>query len=160
MIRRLMEKDAIYMLEWMKDPEITKNFRVNFSEFSLKDAQSFIKNSFDEKNQHFAFVDDQDMYLGTVSLKNISQLDKNAEYAIVTRKSAQGTGAAKRATEETLKYAFENLRLRKIYLNVLSENDRARCFYKKMGFELEGHSREHVCIDGIYCDLDWYARFY
>ena len=42
--------------------------------------------------------DQDDEYLGTISLKNIDLKNKNAEYAISTRKKARGTGANQQAT--------------------------------------------------------------
>ena len=89
---------------------------------------------FDGENQNFAFVNDEDEYLGTISLKHISHDNDKAEYAVVARKCAQGTGAAKKATEELLEYAFTELALHKVYLSVLEENIRAQKFYEKCGF--------------------------
>ncbi|MBR1729923.1 MAG: GNAT family N-acetyltransferase, partial [Selenomonadaceae bacterium] len=105
MLRKLESKDISNMIEWMHDPLVYCNFRVNFKDMTEQDAQNFIDTSFDDNNQHFAFTDAKDNYLGTVSLKNISTRDKNAEYAIVTRRNYQGTGAAFKATIEVLNYA-------------------------------------------------------
>ena len=77
---------------------------------------NFIRNSFSGEDQHFAYVNEQDEYLGTISLKRISHVNDKAEYAVVARKCAQGTGAAKKATEELLQYAFHELGLHKVYL--------------------------------------------
>lgn len=157
MLRRLEEKDAPFMLEWMHDHTINCNFQYPFAEMTLEKVKAFIENSFDEESQHFAIADEQDEYLGTISLKHISQKDKNAEYAIVTRKKAQGTGAAKQATMELLTYAFEELGLHKIYLNVLSENMRARKFYEKCGFVQEGISKDAIRRNDKYESLVWYG---
>lgn len=159
MLRRLEEKDAPFMLEWMHDDTINCNFQYPFGEMTIEKVSAFIENSFDEENKHFAIVDENDEYLGTISLKNISQKNKNAEYAIVTRKKAQGTGIARKATQELLNYAFEELELHKVYLNVLSENTRARKFYEKCGFEQEGIAKEAVKIHGKYKSLVWYGVF-
>ena len=103
-----------------------------------------------------AYMQD-DEYLGTISLKNIDLKNKNAEYAISTRKKARGTGANQQATESLLKYGFDKLQLHRIYLNVLSSNKRAISFYKKCGFIYEGKFKDHLFIDDRYQDLEWYA---
>lgn len=157
MLRRLEEKDAPFMLEWMHDETINCNFQYPFGEMTIEKVIDFIQHSFDEENQHFAIIDENDEYLGTISLKHISQKDRNAEYAIVSRKKAQGTGAAKQATQELLRYAFEELELHKVYLNVLEENARARKFYEKCGFVQEGFSKDAVRIHGKYESLAWYG---
>lgn len=156
-LRKLQRKDAPFMLEWMHDSEINCNFQASFANADLSDVYEFIDNSFNENNQHFAFVNEEDEYMGTVSLKNISQKNKNAEYAIVSRKIVHGTRIAKSATELLLKYAFEELGMHKIYLNVLEENKRAVKFYEKIGFVYEGLSKDAVNIQGEFKNLLWYG---
>lgn len=157
MLRRLDKKDAPLMLEWMHDSEINCNFQTDFAALTLESALSFICDSFQDENQSFAFVDEHDEYLGTISLKNISYKNSNAEYAIVARKKAQGTGAARKATQELLKYAFEELGLHKVYLNVLEDNVRAQRLYEKCGFLYEGSAVDAVKIKGTYKTLKWYG---
>ena len=104
-----------------------------------------------------ACVDDQDNYLGTVSLKAINKIDLNAEYAISFCKKAHGTGAAHYATQEVLRIAFMELGLARVYLNVIPGNARANAFYKKNGFIFEGTFRKHIRINGQLKDLNWYS---
>ena len=82
-LRKLQLKDVPLMLEWMHDEEAKHIFQNNFAEIDDVAAKKFVENSFREDQQHFAIVDDQDdVYLGTISLKNIDL--KNKFYAIVT----------------------------------------------------------------------------
>lgn len=157
MLRKLQKKDSEYMLEWMSDESVICNFQHDFKKETKETIESFIQNSFDEKNQHFTFTDSDDNYLGTISLKNISKEHGNAEYAIVCRRSAQGTGATKKATEEIIKYGFETLKLHRIYLNVKNDNTRAINFYKKCGFKYEGSFEDVLKINNKYHTLDWFA---
>ena len=159
MLRALEEKDVSRMLDWMHDFDVNKFYKNNFSEMTEENVKEFISSN-NPCNKNFAFVDEDDNYLGTVSLKNINLVDKNAEYAIVTRKDAQGTGAAYAATLEILEYAFKKLKLHKVYLNVLGDNLRAKLFYKKVGFILEGCFNEHILIYGEYKNLEWYGMTY
>ena len=144
------------MLEWMHDPEVADNFRVDFVSITPEQADAFIENSFSEKNQHFAIVDEEDVYMGTISLKNIDLLAKEAEYAVVTRRIAQGKGYAHMATAELASYAFESLKLNRIYLNVLKENHRANHFYRKNGFRYIGEDSEKLMIKGKEHTLNLY----
>lgn len=159
-LRKLQLKDIPFMLEWMHADEAKHIFQNNFASVDEIAAKKFVENSFKEDQQHFAIVDDQDdEYLGTISLKNIDLKNKNAEYAISTRKKARGTGANQKATILLLDYGFSKLGLKKIYLNVLSSNKRAISFYKKCGFIYEGKFKNHLFIDEKYQDLEWYAIF-
>lgn len=157
MLRKLEQKDISYMIEWMHDPLVYCQYRTNFKDMTEDNARDFIESSLTDKNINFAFTDSEDNYLGTISLKNISAIDHNAEYAIVTRRIAQGTDAAFNATIEILRYAFQNLSLHKVYLNVLEKNKRANRFYEKLGFIYEGKFAEHLFIRGEYYNINWYG---
>lgn len=157
-IRKLAEKDVPFMLEWMHDEESKSIFQAPFDAMTEEDVLKFVNNSFDDDNQHFAIVDDKDdEYLGTISLKNIDYKNKNAEYAISTRKKARGSGCNSVASHLLLTYAFDNLGLNRVYLCVLSSNVRAQKFYEKIGFIYEGKFKNHLYQNGEFKDLLWYG---
>ncbi len=157
-IRKLEEKDAPLMLEWMQDPELVKFLSKDFSHMELSDCLRFIRDGREDgENVHRAICSEQDEYLGTVSLKQIDGRNKNAEYAIALRRKALGNGASRTGTEEILKLAFEELGLHRVYLNVVGDNVRADRFYEKMAFRYEGTFKEHMFVGGRYRDLKWYG---
>lgn len=157
-LRKLKISDYDGMVEWMSDPNISSNFRFLASGLNKEKVKKFIiKSLTDKTNLHYAIVDEKDEYLGTISLKNINLIDFNAEYAIVLRKKAIGSGAAKEATEAILDIAFNKLKLHKVYLNVLSDNIRAIKFYEKMFFIYEGEFRDHLLIDNKFNNIKWYS---
>lgn len=157
MIRRLEERDAALMLEWMHDESVNCWFRYPFADVTLEKAKIFIKYSFDEENQHFAITDKTDAYLGTVSLKHISEKDHNAELVIAARKKTWNIVTAERAVTDILHYAFDDLGLHRVYLTVLADNVEARKFYESCGFDLEGEFRDAVRIQDRYRNMVWYA---
>lgn len=146
------------MLEWMHDKDIAAVFQNSFQETTLSDAENFIRQSWlDSTSLHFAFCADGE-YMGTISLKSIDLDNLSAEYAISTRSKAHGTGLAKRATDDVLRFAFEQLKLHRIYLNVRRSNARAISFYEKYGFEYEGAARDAIRIPyDAYEDLLWFS---
>lgn len=159
-LRYLKEKDVLLMIEWMKDPSLTCFFSFNFNDITIDKALDFInKSKEDGNNRHYAIVDEKDEYLGTISLKNIDNKNRSAEYAISLRKCAIGKGIARFATENILNIAFNELNLNKVYLNVLSNNIRAIKFYEKFGFKYEGEFINHIMIKDQYRSLKWYAIF-
>lgn len=134
-LRKLEIKDAPLMLEWMHNRDVTLHMNRDFSKLSLSDCEKFINNSkLDKKNVHMAIADDTDEYLGTVSLKNIDSIKKNAEFGITIRKKAMGKGISFKAMKEIIEYGFEQLGLTSVYWCVLPENTRAVRFYDKNGF--------------------------
>jgi len=157
-LRELSEKDISGMLEWMHDPEIGQYFQFDAASATPDTALNYIRSASNDPNsRHFAIVDENDDYLGTISLKSIDNKNRCAEYAISTRKKAHGQGVAKWATSSILDKAFDELDLNRVYLNVLTDNTRANRFYTKFGFVFEGTSRQHVYIRGKFKDLNWYA---
>lgn len=163
-LRELKEKDAPLMLEWMHDADIQRSFKRRMSDYTIDDVLAFIKKAaFPDvvstgADLHFAIADQaDDRYLGTVSLKNIDTENKNAEFAIVTRKAAHGKGIGHEATILALKKAFNELGLQRVYLNVFSNNEPAIRLYERCGFKAEGEFRNHFIIDGQYVGWKWYG---
>lgn len=136
-LRELMQKDAEYMLEWMHDSNVYAYLGKDFSSMTIEDCRRFIEESVQNpgNGRNFAIVDENDEYMGTISLKNIEWEEKRAEYAISCRTKAMGKGFAGAASEELFRYAAEELGLNLIYLYVRSSNIRAQKFYNKIGFE-------------------------
>lgn len=159
-LRKLKEKDACFMIEWMKDPNLNCFFSFDANNITYENTIEFIlKADIDKLNSHYAIVDEADEYLGTISLKNIDNHNNHAEYAISLRACAIGKGVAAEATQKILDIAFNDMNLNKVYLNVLSDNNRAIRFYEKMGFTYEGEFIKHIKIKGEYKNLKWYSIF-
>lgn len=161
MLRELRLDDAESMLEWMHDNEVIGLLPTRFNDMTLDDCYIFIKKALidKERNIHFAVTNEYSDYLGTISLKNINYRDRNAEYAIVLGKRAIGKRVAHKATMDLLQYAFEILKLERVYLCVFEDNIRAVKFYNKFGFKYEGKFRKHMqgAKDNTLHDLLWYG---
>lgn len=150
-LRDLEQKDAPLMLEWMHDPSVTENLQANFAAKSQKDCEQFIINAKKSLNDlHKAIVDDQDTYMGTVSLKNITS--KDAEFAITVRTCAMGKGYSFYGMREIIRLGFEELNLEYIYWCVSRNNQRALHFYDKNGYQriqtppanLKGYTKQQI----------------
>ena len=133
-LRKLQKKDAPLMLEWMHDNDVVKDLQSNFATKMLDDCLRFIEIAQNEsQNLHLAIVDDTDEYLGTVSLKNITE--QCAEFAITIRKSAMGSGCSIFAMQEIIQKGLYELGLEEIYWCVSTFNSRAVRFYDENNYE-------------------------
>ena len=121
------------MLEWMHDPDVVKYMRRDFASQTIEDCLRFIQASNSEENLHLAVVNDEDEYMGTVSLKHIS--DGKAEFGITVRSCAMGKGYAQFGMQRIIEKGFSELGLHEIYWCVAAENSRALRFYDKNGYE-------------------------
>lgn len=132
-LRQLDVKDAYRMLEWMHDPFVVGKLRTDFSAKKIDDCISFIKSSIDDNKLNLAITDNDDLYMGTVSLRDIS--DSSAEFAITVCKDAMGKGFAKEAMSEIIRIGFLKYKLKTIYWCVAKDNLRALRFYDKNGYK-------------------------
>lgn len=159
-LRELQMKDASKMYEWISDSDVIGLLLISRHSNSIEKVYEFIRKSWtDRTNIHFAIVTDDDDYVGTVSLKNVNHIDRNAEYAIAIHKDYWGKEFAKFATDSIIEYGFGRLNLHKIYLKVSSSNVRANMFYEKYGFAKEGIFKQHMIINGEFVDLNWFCIF-
>ncbi len=164
-LRKLESKDAFLMLEWMHDKTVVGQLQSDFHSKTLKDCLLFIDSAQDTTfNMHMAVVNENDIYMGTVSLKYIRR--GIAEFAITVRKSAMGMGYAKFAMDEIVGIGFGRLGLKTIYWCVSEKNNRAIHFYKKNGYKKinlkEEGLYEEIVESGVYTGLQiskyiWYA---
>ncbi len=132
-LRELELKDAPLMLEWMHDDFVVHDMKTDFAFKTLEDCIAFINAAqVTTKNLHLAIVDDTDTYMGTVSLKNITET--TAEFGITVRKCAMRQGFSKFGMKNIIERGFQQLALRKIYWCVAPENKRAVRFYDKNNY--------------------------
>lgn len=156
-MRKLELKDANKMMETLNDKSVTNTMRISLRSFSLDECKDYILNSNkDDKNIDFAITDEGDNWVGTISLKNIDYSKKEAEYAIITSKDVHGKGYSQKATKEILEYAFNELKLDKVYLYVSVNNIRANKFYQKVGFIFDRCERRGLKLGNEYQDINWY----
>jgi len=134
-LRKLRPEDAPLMLEWMHDRDAVTHLRGNFAEKTLEDCEAFIAASEQNPEQlHLAIADENDTYMGTVSLKHIDRQRGDAEFAIAIRRCAMGKGFKQFAMQQILLVGLQELGLQTVFWCVSPENQRAVRFYDKGGY--------------------------
>ena len=132
-LRPLEQRDAPLMLEWMHDPDVVGHLSTNFAEKTLADCQRFIDwASTTREDLHLAIADEENTYMGTVSLKHIC--GGTAEFAITVRACAMGKGYSRFGMDAILRKGISELGLSAIYWCVSRHNARAVRFYDKNGY--------------------------
>ena len=130
--------------KWMHDISVVGDLKADFTKKTLADCEAFIQEAQNTReNLHLAVVNDEDKYMGTVSLKHINGV--NAEFGIVVSKAAMGQGYSGYAMREILRIAFEKMQLNEVFWCVSRKNQRAVRFYDKNGYQrVDGKSLD-VC---------------
>jgi RimJ/RimL family protein N-acetyltransferase len=97
---------------------------------------------------------DRKEHIGNTGLYHIDWINRRAEFWILIGEQnswAQGIGAE--VVSLMKHYAFNNLNLNKLYLNVGADNCEAINLYKNLNFVQEGILKEHYYIQGKYLDI-------
>ena len=114
-----------------------------------EEIKEFIeKSSKDKERKHFLICNSKDEIIGEVLLMDIDTEYKSCSYRIaIFSKDNFNKGIGYKATKEALKYAFINLDLHRVELEVFDYNPRARAMYEKVGFIQEGIKRDALFIN-------------
>lgn len=101
---------------------------------------------------------DKDDMVGYIELSNIQWWNGVANLGIgIGETKHRGSGYGKEAMKLILDFAFEELNLHRIQLNVFSYNKGAISLYEKLGFSREGVYREFIHRDGQRWDMYLYG---
>jgi RimJ/RimL family protein N-acetyltransferase len=158
LLRPLRASDHATSVRWRNDAEIrdhvlgyrfpvTKEMEAHWVDAVLKDqSRTRVVLAIEDKADR--------VFVGFVYLNNIDWFARNAEFGIlVGERSRQGRGLAKDALALVACYAFRTLNLNRLYLRVVSLNERALRLYRSFGFVEEGIQRQHAFLRGRYYDV-------
>jgi len=135
-----LNNDAKIMRYWFEEPYET------FSELS----QLYDRHVHDQRERRFVAVDAQGELVGLVELIELDYIHRRGEFQIIIAPQCQGRGYAGQATRLAIKYAFNVLNMRKLYLIVDTTNAAAIHVYEKCGFQHEAELKEEFFGNGAY----------
>ena len=160
-LRSLKKSDALSITKYLQEKAISENTLIPYP-YSLEDGYSFVKKSRANKkkllfNLEFGvYHKELKEVIGVVSLMKIDLKNKNCESGSWIGKPFWGSGLIHEAKIEMYRFAFENLRLRKIYSKVFTYNPRSYKHLEKLGFVRQGLFRKHFCKKGKFIDEYYY----
>jgi len=100
-----------------------------------------------------------DRLIGSCQLFAIDPRARSAELQIrIGEEDARDRGLGREALQLLLRYGFDDLNLRRIWLRVFATNERALRAYEAAGFVEEGRLREAAYVDGAFVDVVVMAR--
>ena len=155
-LRGLTELDRAQLVEWRNNPELKRLtgpgpfLPVNAADIELADSDDTIQ---------FAICAVQTGELaGWIALTHIVWTNRCAQLAVYLGETAdRGRAWGSDAIRTLLDYAFNELNLHKVELEVVAYNEHAKAAYRKLGFALEGTKREHGERQGQRYDLEIYG---
>lgn len=118
----------------------------------------FLKCTDNEERYDFLILDYKGNIIGESVINEMDTDLRSANFRIaIESKDHRGKGLGTWATTITRDFAFEELKLHRLSLDVFSFNPRAQKTYEKAGFKVEGVFKDAVKDGDEYADIIWMA---
>lgn len=125
--------------------------RASFTREQIRDYLERLPGADDRAD--FAILGERGAYLGEVVLNELEEDDLAMNYRIaLAGPAARGHGYGTEAGRAVVDWAFEEVGLHRISLEVYSFNPAAQRSYEKIGFQVEGRARDALLWDGEWVD--------
>lgn len=95
--------------------------------------------------------------IGTCTLAHVDAQNRRAEIGFALRPDHWGQGYMSEATNALLRFAFEELELRRIEADVDPRNEASIRLLERLGFQREGYLRERYHVGGEISDTIFYG---
>jgi diamine N-acetyltransferase len=154
-LRSVDMEDIEPFIKWLNDEEV-RQYLTRTSPLNKVREKEFIEGLYkDDRNINLGIVmKENDQLIGSIGLHKISLPFRHGGLGIfIGDKSCWSKGYGTEALNLMLGYGFDQLNLHRIFLTVLSFNERAIHTYEKVGFKREGVFREHTYRNGKYHDV-------
>jgi RimJ/RimL family protein N-acetyltransferase len=155
-LRAIEREDIPTFVRWLNDPQV-RQYLLMFEPMSKAQEERWFEKRLDIKDDFLfgveARVEDQWVHIGNVGLHRVDWKNRTAVFGIVLGEKAYwGQGYGTDATRTMLHFAFGELNLNRVELEVYDFNPRATRCYEKAGFRREGTRRQARFHDGCYHD--------
>ncbi len=152
-LRPITKEDTDMVLSW-RNSEQVKQYFIYRKDITVEEHLSWLANKVETGKVAQFIIETENGPVGSVYLQSIDQTHKNAEYGIfIGADGCVGKGYGTEAGRLILEYAFDVLKLHKVYLRVIDNNLRAIKSYEHMGFSVEGVLKDEIFVDGAYYDI-------
>lgn len=153
-LEQLSVKHIDFVMGWINDPEVVKNFQNFGKRFTRKKELQFIKQLVKSKNDRvFSIFTTEGTYVGQCGINQISRQNKLARLSLFITKNQWNKGYAQEAISLLLHTAFIKLKLHKVWIMFYTTNKKALHLYKKAGFVKEGVLKDEYFWNGKYHDI-------
>ncbi len=124
--------------------------------YTIEEIEKWIDFHNNNKEEILLVIEDQEAgrLIGHVGLYKIDQIAKKTELGIlIADDNSRGKGFGTLITSTMVKFAFEELNMHKVTVEVLLGNIPSMKMFKKCGFNIEGCLRDDVYKNGQYYDV-------
>jgi len=170
-VRPLVPDDAASLHENINDYDIYKYTLTIPHPYKLSDAEWFINHAKEKLEQKKSYdlgieLKETGKIIGGMAICHIDEKHDAAEVGYWLGKKYWGQSITSESLELLMDFAFNELKLHRLYANTFIENIASQRVLEKAGFKCEGRRKEAIKKDGKYCDdfiyglisSDYFAR--
>ena len=142
-------------VSWLNDKEIIRGLESPPQPYTSEMLEKYIAEMISGKDIYmFAIIEkNTQQHIGNIKLHNFKRDNSTCELGLlIGNKNCWGKGYGQEACKLAIHFAFEQLKMRKVWLAVHANNPGAIALYNKLGFKMEGQLKEHILSDGKYID--------
>jgi ribosomal-protein-serine acetyltransferase len=144
----LIQRDRPYFEAWLSWVERTQ---------TLQDVRRFIREAqaFNEGGQRLTtFVRSKNQIVGSLSFTRLNMRHKKGELGYWLSQPLQGKGLMTESCIKFIDFAFSELKLHRIEIRVLSDNEKSKGIPLRLGFQKEGTLRQAIWLNNRYHDME------
>lgn len=161
-LRAFERDDGERCYRWMNDPSIVRTLKSRYP-IAFQTESEWLDRAMhpDGTERHFAIERKDDRsHIGNASLHDIDWVSRVASFGLfIGEPSAWNKGFGTDAIVTLVRFAFEEMNLQKLRINVFDYNDRAKHVLETHGFIQEGRLRREFYREGTYHDIVILATF-
>lgn len=155
-IRDFRLEDVPLKVSWINNPQMNQHLHYHIPLNEEETRQWFLHK--DNQSRRDCVIEYRGIPVGLIGLLGIDRTNRKAEYYVSLGEAAyEHLGIASAATQLILEYAFFELKLNKVYLNVDAENEAACRLYERNGFQCEGYFHRDLLHHGRLIDRKRFA---
>lgn len=155
-LRAFERDDAERCYRWMNDPNIVRTLKSRYP-IAFQNEMEWLDRAMhaSASERHFAIERKDDRtHIGNASIHEIEWVSRVAAFGLfIGEPSAWNRGFGSDAIRTLVRFAFDEMNLRKLRINVFDYNDRAKHVLETQGFVQEGRLRDEFFRDGAYHDI-------
>jgi RimJ/RimL family protein N-acetyltransferase len=155
-LRAFEREDAERCYRWMNDPNIVRTLKSRYP-IAFQNEMEWLDRAMHASatERHFAIERKDDRtHIGNASIHGIDWVSRTAWFGLfIGEPSAWNRGFGSDAIGTLVRFAFDEMNLVKLRINVFDYNDRAKHILEGRGFVTEGRLRRDFYREGTWHDL-------
>ena len=161
-LRAFEREDAERCYRWMNDPNIVRTLKSRYP-IAFQNEAEWLERAMhaNTTERHFAVERKDDRtHIGNASIHDIEWVSRVAAFGLfIGEPSAWNRGFGSDAIATLVRFAFEEMNLVKLRINVFDYNERAKHVLQTRGFVQEGRLVRDFYREGTYHDIVIYSIF-